>query len=163
MRLYVNKIPKINFCYFWLVCYSVWLKTDSLQKRSKWTNFKSLEICANVVKLFQRFQVLFKFMNLWFYIWNFHQVWMVQNFTLKIHWYFIIDGCWLVTLKFLWSHEKVLEGITNYGEIRGHDRFLPIVQGLSVEDPQMKARQNVESAHLMDECDVYFLHRNNLV
>lgn len=100
MRLYVNKIPKINFCYFWLVCYSVWLKTDSLQKRSKWTNFKSLEICANVVKLFQRFQVLFKFMNLWFYIWNFHQVWMVQNFTLKIYWYFIIDGCWLVTLKF---------------------------------------------------------------
>lgn len=61
------------------------------------------------------------------------------------------------------GHEKVLEGITNYGEIRGHDRFLPIVQGLSVEDPQMKARQNVESAHFIDECDVYLLHHNNLV
>lgn len=36
------------------------------------------------------------------------------------------------------GHEKVIEGITDYGDIRCHDRFLPIVQGLSVEDSQMK-------------------------
>ena len=35
-------------------------------------------------------------------------------------------------------HEKALEGITICGDIRGQDRFTPIIQGLSMDDPAMK-------------------------
>jgi hypothetical protein len=31
-----------------------------------------------------------------------------------------------------------LEGITACSELRGHDRFLPVVQGLSMKDWQLK-------------------------
>ena len=40
----------------------------------------------------------------------------------------------------VFSHEKALEGITICGDIRGQERFTPIIQGLSMEDPNMKVR-----------------------
>ncbi|ELU08897.1 hypothetical protein CAPTEDRAFT_225699 [Capitella teleta] len=36
------------------------------------------------------------------------------------------------------GHDKALEGITMCGEIHGQVRFLPIIQGISMHDPQMK-------------------------
>ena len=42
-----------------------------------------------------------------------------------------------VTFVFF-SHKKVLEGITICGEMRQQERFTPIVQGLCMEDPNMK-------------------------
>jgi len=32
----------------------------------------------------------------------------------------------------------VVEGITVCSEFRGHDRFLPVIQGVSMNDSQMK-------------------------
>lgn len=44
----------------------------------------------------------------------------------------------MLRLLQLFSHEKVLEGITVCSELKGCDRFLPIVRGLSVNDLQVK-------------------------
>ena len=46
--------------------------------------------------------------------------------------------CYVFPTLIIFSHEKALEGITICGEIRGQDRFTPIIQGLSMEDPNMK-------------------------
>ena len=35
-------------------------------------------------------------------------------------------------------HDKALEGVTICGEIRGQERFTPVIQGLSMDDPQLK-------------------------
>ena len=37
-------------------------------------------------------------------------------------------------------HERVLEGITICGEMREQERFSPIVQGIVMDDPNMKVR-----------------------
>ena len=37
-------------------------------------------------------------------------------------------------------HEKVVEGITVCSEFRGHDRFLPVIQGVSMNDSPLKVR-----------------------
>lgn len=43
----------------------------------------------------------------------------------------------LVMFSFLFSrHEKALEGITVCGEIRGRDRFIPVIMGLGMRDNQ---------------------------
>ncbi|KAI0214816.1 diaphanous related formin [Lamellibrachia satsuma] len=36
------------------------------------------------------------------------------------------------------GHDKALEGVTICGEIRGQERFTPVIQGLSMDDPQLK-------------------------
>lgn len=43
----------------------------------------------------------------------------------------------VVMFSFLFSrHEKALEGITVCGEIRGRDRFIPVIMGLGMRDNQ---------------------------
>lgn len=43
----------------------------------------------------------------------------------------------LVMFSSLFSrHEKALEGITVCGEIRGRDRFIPVIMGLGMRDNQ---------------------------
>ena len=45
---------------------------------------------------------------------------------------------WCFFLDF--RHERVLEGITICGEMREQERFSPIVQGIVMDDPNMKVR-----------------------
>ena len=40
--------------------------------------------------------------------------------------------------SFCYRHEKVVDGITVCSEFRGHERFLPIIQGVYMSDSQMK-------------------------
>ena len=53
--------------------------------------------------------------------------------------------CYVFPTLIIFSHEKALEGITICGEIRGQDRFTPIIQGLSMEDPNMKVKLKLYS------------------
>jgi len=42
----------------------------------------------------------------------------------------------------VFRHDKALEGITVCGEMRGQDRFTHVIQGLSMDDPQLKVRSS---------------------
>ena len=60
----------------------------------------------------------------------------------------------------MFRHDKALEGITVCGEMRGQDRFTHVIQGLSMDDPQLKVRPSAnihrpdKIVHLM--CLKYF-------
>ena len=44
----------------------------------------------------------------------------------------------MISCMCVFRHDKVLEGITVCGEMREQERFTPIVQGVVMDDPNMK-------------------------
>ena len=45
---------------------------------------------------------------------------------------------YMISCMCVFRHDKVLEGITVCGEMREQERFTPIVQGVVMDDPNMK-------------------------
>ncbi|XP_063413074.1 protein diaphanous homolog 2-like isoform X6 [Mytilus trossulus] len=65
------------------------------------------------------------------------------------------------------GHEKVLEGITVCGEIRGRDRFVPIIMGLGMRDNQPMQVANIQLVNAIvstpDDLDFRLHLRNEIM
>ena len=65
------------------------------------------------------------------------------------------------------GHEKVLEGITVCGDIRGRDRFVPIIMGLGMRDNQPMQVANIQLVNAIvstvDELDFRLHLRNEIM
>lgn len=70
----------------------------------------------------------------------------------------------------LTRHDKVLEGITVCGEMREQERFAPIVQGVVMDDPNMKVRvidvsymlHNTVRVHHFVPIGIYFIWQHSM-